>query len=101
MGLRVEINKSVIRKLQRELQREPNRNPVSIPIQGDPSLPLQASSTVVNNYAGLVVHVQGDKAEVAWGGTAVNNVRTTEHVTSGYHAPGPADARRCSPAMNN
>lgn len=74
-----------MRQLQRELEREFAKHPVRVPLQADSRGVAFPSSTIVNNYHGPVVTINGDHAQLAWNNETVNQSEArVEQIAPGY-----------------
>lgn len=78
------INKQAIKKMSRDIEREFAKHPVRVPLEADHRSVSLPAATMVNNYHGPVVTVNGDHAQVAWGNRDVQQ----ESDASGQVAPG-------------
>src|SRR5665647_3966986 len=75
-GKGFEINKRGIEQMMHEMQREFDKHSVRVPVEADSAGAFPAHGAApghVANYYGPVVQVDGDRAQVAWGGSVTQN----------------------------
>lgn len=78
------IDKRAVAKMMREMQREFDKHPVRVPVETAPARGLEATLSSARNdleaqlagagtknYFGPVIHVTGDRAQLAWGNGSV------------------------------
>lgn len=85
------IDKQAIRKMNKEIEKEWAKNPIKAPVQASSPrsnvfTPYQpASQTTNNTYNGPVIHVTGDKTQIAFDNESVNqNQDGVQEVSAGY-----------------
>ncbi|QCP08433.1 hypothetical protein [Micrococcus luteus] len=90
MTRRSGVDRNAIRRIARQIERDFNkefeRRPLRIPVEHEiaPGSP-QPHPHVVNHYAGPVVTINGDHAQVAWnGGTNIGHREESQTVTPGF-----------------
>ena len=76
-------NQRGLDELQRRLQKEFDKRPMTIPVQTDPRSVVPPAASVVNNYHGPVVTVNGDRAQIAWDNESVTQNQTSD-IAPGY-----------------
>ena len=88
-GKGFEINKRGIEQMMREMQREFDKHSIRVPVEADSAGAFPAHGAApghVANYYGPVVQVNGDRAQVAWGGSVTQNQDGVQEVAPGYEA---------------
>lgn len=76
------LNKQGIANMKREIQREFDKSPIRVPIHAErPNDEPQTETTV---YNGPVIHVHGDRTQIAWNNAVASQSQATEEVAPGF-----------------
>jgi len=81
------INKQGIAKMMREMQREFDKHRIKVPVETDSSALPTPSTASHTTYNGPVIHIHGDRAQLAWDNHEVKQSQAhVEQVAPGYEA---------------